>query len=92
MEALQSATHEQFQYILGFNYYPYNDLFAIHSVYAIAQQQNITIHYFGHEGVIYSINLINITNNSFCECGTLPNELDVDGRCPICGKKLNPKI
>lgn len=29
------------------------------------------------------------TEGKFCGCGTLPNELDVNGECIICGKKLN---
>lgn len=28
---------------------------------------------------------------SFCACGTKDNELDVNGECITCGKKLNPK-
>jgi hypothetical protein len=28
--------------------------------------------------------------SQFCECGTPPNELDVNGNCDICGNKLKP--
>jgi len=30
--------------------------------------------------------------SSFCDCGTEPNGTDVDGRCGVCGNKLDPSL
>lgn len=46
-----------------------------------------------HNCKLKILHLQNVSNTEgkFCGCGTLPNELDVNGECITCGKKLNPQ-